>query len=63
MSGIAVPPLDGQNADMVADAVKQNIDRMTGQQRNAVQLKPLPATATLSACITRLNALLARIQG
>lgn len=61
----AIPPLatGDANVDRFAEAVKQNLDGITGQQKNAVKLKPLAATATTAEQITRLNALLERLQG
>lgn len=61
---IPVPVLNSGAADLdaFADAVKQNLDFITGQRKNSVKLLPLPATATLADVITRTNALLARIQ-
>ena len=48
--------------DQFASAVKQNLDSITGQARNVERLQPLPATATLADVITRLNAIVARLQ-
>jgi hypothetical protein len=61
----SIPILNTGNAqiDGFAEAVKQNLDSMTGQQKNAAKLLPLPSTATTAEIITRLNALLTRIQG
>ena len=61
----AIPSLNTGSADVdrFADAVKTNLDSITGQQKNAVKLLPLAATATTAEMITRLNALLDRIQG
>ena len=47
--------------DQAFDALKQNMDSLTGQQKNASKLLPLPSTATLDDCIKLVNALLARI--
>lgn len=60
----AVPVLNTGNpeVDRFAEAVKGNLDSITGQQKNAVTLLPLASTATTAEIITRLNALLARIQ-
>jgi hypothetical protein len=48
--------------DQFASAVKQNLDSITAQARNVERLQPLPATATLADVITRLNAIVARLQ-
>lgn len=48
--------------DRFAEAVKGNLDSITGQEKNATKLLPLAATATTADIINRLNALLARIQ-
>lgn len=44
------------------DAIKQNIDAMTGQSRNSTALHPLASTATLADVIAQLNAILARLE-
>lgn len=49
--------------DRFYGAVKENLDGITGQQQNAVKLKPLEATATNEQIIAQLNAILQRIQG
>lgn len=43
-------------------AVKQNMDQITGQVRNAKRLEPLPANATLAQVIARLNEITERLQ-
>lgn len=48
--------------DQALSAVKQTLDEMTGQTRNATPIQPLATSATLSEVITQLNAILARIQ-
>ena len=48
--------------DQALSAVKQTLDEMTGQTRNATRMQPLPSTATLPEVITQINAILARIQ-
>jgi hypothetical protein len=60
-----IPTLMTGNADVdqFAGAVKQNLDTLSGQHKNAVKLKALPSTATLAQVITQLNAILVRIQG
>lgn len=61
----AIPALNTGDADIdrFADAVKINIDGITGQQKNATKLLPLAGTATTAEMVSRLNALLDRIQG
>jgi len=62
---VPVPTVNTGNADLdrFAEAVKANMDSMTGQQKNATKLLPLASTATQAEQINRLNALLERIQG
>lgn len=62
---LAVPPLNTGNGDIdrFSEAVKTNLDSITGQQKNAVKLLPLASTATTAEIIARLNALLDRLQG
>lgn len=62
---VAIPTLNTGNGDTdrFAEAVKTNLDSMTGQQKNAVKLLPLASTATTEEIITRLNELLRRLQG
>lgn len=45
-----------------AAAVKQNMDQMTGQTRNATRMVPLPSDATLAQVIARLNEIADRLQ-
>lgn len=61
----AIPAVLTGNGDVdrFAEAVKQTLDGMTGQQKNAAKLTPLPTTATGAEQIARLNALLDRLQG
>jgi hypothetical protein len=61
----AIPAVTSGNGDVdrFADAVKQTLDGITGQQKNAVKLLPLASTATTAEQIARLNALLDRLQG
>lgn len=65
MSKAAIPAVSTGQAqiDQFAAAVKQNMDQMTGQQKNAVKLTVLPSTASNAEIIGRLNALLNRLQG
>lgn len=60
----AIPTLTtGSNdVDLFAQAVKQNLDGLTGQLKNKPKLKPLAATATLAEVIAQLNAILDRLQ-
>lgn len=44
-----------------AEAVKHNVDAITGQQQNAVKLTSLPATATLAQVIEQINLIKSRI--
>jgi hypothetical protein len=48
--------------DRALSAVKQSLDAITGQARNAAKLTPLLPTATLADTVIRLNALLDRLQ-
>ncbi|WP_294767259.1 hypothetical protein [uncultured Rhodoferax sp.] len=65
MNKVAIPaPATGMpEVDRVLGALKQNVDSITGQEKNATKLKPLPPTATTAEQIARLNALLERLQG
>lgn len=65
MTKAAIPVVNSGIADVdrFAEAVKQNLDGITGQQKNSAKLKPLSATATSAEQIALLNALLERIQG
>lgn len=45
-----------------AAAVKQNMDQMTGQTRNATRMVPLASDATLAQVIARLNEIADRLQ-
>jgi len=60
----SVPVLVTQdrNLDAFAQAVKQNMDWLTGQQKNSPPLKPLAATATLAEVIEQVNQLQKRLQ-
>ena len=59
----AIPTLGTGNADVdrFAAAVKQNIDVMTGQQKNVKKLVPLGSAATTAEIIQQLNDLLERL--
>jgi hypothetical protein len=64
MSKSAIPAvLTGKpDVDRALSSMKQNLDEITGQSRNATRFEPLPATATLADVIERLNAVVARLQ-
>lgn len=64
MSKSAIPAvLTGKpDVDRALSSMKQNLDEITGQARNATRFEPLPATATLADVIERLNAVVARLQ-
>ncbi len=61
----AIPELRTGNVelDRFAETVKQNMDDITGQNKNVAVLKPLPATATLFDLITEHNKVVTRLQG
>lgn len=64
MSGkTSIPALKSGNlqTDAFAQAVKQNMDWLTGQQRNAPPLFALPSTATLSDVIVQVNQVIKRL--
>ena len=48
--------------DQALSAVKQTLDAITGQARNALPLSPLPANATLAQVVAQMNQLLERLQ-
>lgn len=64
MSKSAIPAvLTGKpDVDRALSSIKQNLDEITGQSRNATRFEPLPSTATLADVIERLNAVVARLQ-
>lgn len=64
MSKAAIPVVNTGNpeVDQAHAAIKQNMDQMTGQQKNVVKLVPLASTASTADIINRLNALLDRLQ-
>lgn len=64
MTKAAIPVVRTQKADLdlAMSAIKQNLDAITGQSRNAQKFSPLPATATLADVIERLNVIVARLQ-
>ena len=53
---VAPPEMQG-----FTDAVKENIDRLTGQERAKENLTELPETATLDDVITRVNIIIRRL--
>lgn len=61
----AIPVVTTGNEELnrFFEAVKQNVDGITGQQKNSVKLSPLASTATMAEIIDQLNAILTRIQG
>lgn len=64
MKKAAIPTVrTGQpDVDRAFDAIKQNLDSITGQARNVSRLSPLPANATLAQVISRLNEIAERLQ-
>jgi hypothetical protein len=64
MTKAAIPAvLTGKpDLDRALSSMKQNIDIITAQARNVTRLEPLPSTATLADVITRLNAIVDRLQ-
>lgn len=62
-AAIPVVTSESEELNRFYEAVKQNVDGITGQQKNSVKLNPLASTATTADIINRLNAILTRIQG
>ena len=64
MKKAAIPTVrTGQpDVDRAFDAIKQNLDAITGQARNVQKLAPLPANASVAEIITRINILTERLQ-
>jgi hypothetical protein len=64
MSKAAIPAVrTGQpDLDRALSAIKQNLDAITAQARNVERLAPLPADASLTQVIARLNEITARLQ-
>lgn len=64
MSKAAIPAImtGKPDLDRTLASMKQNIDEITAHARNVTKLDPLPTTATLADVITRLNAIVARLQ-
>jgi hypothetical protein len=64
MSKPAIPAVrTGQvELDRALSAVKQSLDAITGQARNAKRMEPLPDSATLAQVVLRVNQLVERLQ-
>jgi hypothetical protein len=64
MSKPAIPAVrTGQvELDRTLSAVKQSLDAITGQARNAKRMEPLPDSATLAQVVARVNQLVERLQ-
>jgi hypothetical protein len=64
MKKAAIPTVrtGDSNVDRAIDAIKQNLDVITGQTRGVDKFSPLPPNATLAQVITRLNEVVARLQ-
>lgn len=60
-AAIPVVTTGQQNLDRFCEAVKQNMDAITGQHKNAPVLTELTSTATLADVIEQLNLLHKRI--
>lgn len=60
----AIPSIrtDDQALNRVLDAMKQNLDSITGQARNAPSIDFLPESASLSDVIAKVNAIIDCIQ-
>lgn len=58
----AIPALrtGDRQIDLFGEAVKQNLEALTGQQKNSKPLQQLPTTATLPEVIAALNVLIER---
>lgn len=50
------------DVDRAFAAIKKTLDEVTGSTRNSEKLDPLPADATLSDVIARLNVIVDRLQ-
>lgn len=64
-SKAAIPVLRSGLAevDRFAEVIKQNMDWLTGQQKNSPSVKALASTATLSDVIAEVNKIIRRIDG
>lgn len=60
----AIPPVIGKPASeqQFFDAVRENIEIITGRRRGHGKIAPLPANATLTDVITKINELIERLQ-
>jgi hypothetical protein len=56
-----VPPYTGGNADTVLSALVGTVTYITAQAQPVIQ--PLAATATTAQIITKINEVIARLQG
>jgi hypothetical protein len=58
----AIPVLKtgDRQIDLFGEAVRQNLEALTGQQNNSKPLQPLPSTASLPEVIAALNVLIER---
>lgn len=64
MAKTAIPAVmtGNRDVDLALSSIKQNLDSITGQARNLDRFAPLPATASLTDVIDRVNAIVARLQ-
>jgi hypothetical protein len=64
MKKLAIPIMSTKDPamDQFCQAVKSNIDAITGQHRNAESITPLASTATTADIITFVNKLAERLQ-
>lgn len=62
MKHAAVPRFQ-ENQQAFTDAVKQNLDNLTGQHKNTPVLKELATTATLAETIAAVNLIVRRLNG
>lgn len=61
-----IPAIEGVQDPRVVpilDAMKSIIEMVTGRTPNRTQIKPLGPNATLGGVITKLNEIIARLQG
>lgn len=65
MSGTSIPVVNTGNqvADRAHSSIKGRLDKMAGSLQNFKPLADLPATASLTDVIARLNELKNRMQG
>jgi hypothetical protein len=64
MKKAAIPTVrtGDSNVDRAIDAIKQNLDVITGQTKGVDKFPPLPPNASLAQVIARVNELVARLQ-